>query len=301
MPGRDRLQGRDGPLYDLAMPDEPGRDCHCLLCEGDATPRRWWQPAERYWPDRERRNARLVRTYGWSVTGVLGDTMPDWAYSIGLWHSYGSVEVCLLGIPQQRAMTIVNTVGQLVRDGQALSPGHRLAGIIDGHELTLAPVHSSWYDRLFGAAIDYYQRPPFPVVQLLWPDTSGRYPGDPEFEDGAHDVQPSLWLPTDEHPRSVWTDPTPTWTHTDVDPHQLIFTLKRIVDGKRPVNGVIHDHDDSWQFLDGAAIEQVDITTAHLAHFVTRHDVAELLNLPPGWHAWRQLDGSWLRTPVEQH
>ncbi|MET8093394.1 DUF4262 domain-containing protein [Micromonospora sp. NPDC005220] len=23
----------------------------------------------------------------------------------------------------------------------------------------------------------HYQRPPFPVVQLLWPDTSGRYPG----------------------------------------------------------------------------------------------------------------------------
>ncbi|RSM72526.1 DUF4262 domain-containing protein [Actinoplanes sp. ATCC 53533] len=189
------------------MPDMASRECHCLLCDGDGTPRRWWRSPERSWPARERRNARLVREYGWGVTGVLGTTMPDWAYSIGLWHSYGSVEVCLLGVPQQRAMTIVNTVGQLVRDGQVLTPHLRLAGVIDGHELALAPVHSSWYEQLFGAAIDYYQRPPFPVVQLLWPDKTGRFPGDPETEHGADGPQPSLWLPMDEHPRGAWTEP----------------------------------------------------------------------------------------------
>ncbi|GAA1799498.1 DUF4262 domain-containing protein [Luedemannella flava] len=188
------------------MPDLLSRECHCLLCEGDGEPRRWWRSAERSWPDRERRNARLVREYGWGVTGVLGTTLPDWAYSIGLWHSYGSVEVCLLGVPQQRAMVIVNTVGQFVRDGLTLTPDLTLMGVVDEYDLRLAPVHDSWYEALFGAAIDYYQRPPFPVVQLLWPDTSGRYPGDPERERDADDAQPALWLPMNEHPRSMWTE-----------------------------------------------------------------------------------------------
>jgi hypothetical protein len=170
----------------LATPD---RECHCLLCAGDGEPRRWWRRPESSWPARERRNARLVREYGWGVTGVVGDTMPDWAYTIGLWHSYGSVEVCLLGVPQQPAMEIVNTVGRLVRDGTTLTPDTRLPGV-EGRELSLAPVHSSWYDRLFGAAIDYYQRPPFPVVQLLMPGPA----------------QPSLWIPMDEHPAGVWRD-----------------------------------------------------------------------------------------------
>ena len=66
-------------------------------------------------------------------------TTPDWAYSIGLWHSYFSVELCLLGIPQQRAMEIVNTVGRLIRDGQPLTPGRRLAGVIDGYKLDGSP------------------------------------------------------------------------------------------------------------------------------------------------------------------
>lgn len=188
------------------MPEPLNRECHCLLCEGDGTPRRWWRSVEWSWPDRERRNARLVREYGWGVTGVRGTTMPDWAYSIGLWHSYGSVEVCLLGVPQQQGMAIVNAVGQRIRDGLTLTPDLKLAGVIEEYELRLAPVHSSWYERLFGAAIDYYQRPPFPVVQLLWPGTSGRYPGDPESEHGTCDPQPALWLPMDEHPRCVWTE-----------------------------------------------------------------------------------------------
>lgn len=188
------------------MPEPLNRECHCLLCEGDGTPRRWWRSVEWSWPDRERRNARLVREYGWGVTGVRGTTMPDCAYSIGLWHSYDSVEACLLGVPQQQGMAIVNAVGQRIRDGLTLTPDLKLAGVIEGYEFRLAPVHSSWYERLFGAAIDYYQRPPFPVVQLLWPDTSGRYPGDPEREHGTYDAQPALWLPMDEHPRCVWTE-----------------------------------------------------------------------------------------------
>jgi hypothetical protein len=117
--------------------------------------------------------------------------MPDWAYSIGLWHSFGSVEVCLLGVPQQQAMEIVNTVGAMVRDGLELTPDLRLSGIAEGREFALAPVHSTWYERLFGAAIDYYQQPPFPVVQLRRTDDS--------------ESQPSLWVPFDEHPPSPWT------------------------------------------------------------------------------------------------
>lgn len=201
---REPRGGRDGE-YDPPMPVTPARECHCLLCGSDSTPRRRWRAAERSWPDRERRNARLVREYGWGVTGVLGTTMPDWAYSIGLWHSYGSVEVCLLGIPQQEAMLAVNAVGELIRDGLTLTPELRLTGVIEEFELALAPVHGSWYERLFGAAIDYYQRPPFPVVQLLWPDAAGRYPGDPAREQSAQADQPSLWLPMNQHPRSVWT------------------------------------------------------------------------------------------------
>jgi hypothetical protein len=152
------------------------RECHCLICDGPA--RRWWPL-----PARERRNARLVREYGWGVTGVLGTTMPDWAYSIGLWHSYGSVELCLPGVAQQEAMLIVNDLGEQIRDGLVLTPDTTVG------DLRFAPVHDSWYPKLFGAAIDYYQRPPFPVVSVLKPGVD----------------QPSLWIPLDEHPPSSWT------------------------------------------------------------------------------------------------
>jgi hypothetical protein len=59
-------------LYDPRMPEPLDRECQCLLCEGDGTPRRWSRPAARSWPARGRRNARLVREYGWGVNGVFG-------------------------------------------------------------------------------------------------------------------------------------------------------------------------------------------------------------------------------------
>lgn len=149
----------------------------------------------------------MVGTHGWAVTGVFGDPAGEWAYSIGLWHTFGSPELCLVGVPHQYATRYVNTVAGQIRDGDPLEPGRVRTGVMGGHHDTLgiAPVHDSWYPRLFGAAIDYYQRPPFPMVQLVWPDGSGRFLWDPEVHDGNRDRQPSLFLPLDQA-AAPWQD-----------------------------------------------------------------------------------------------
>ena len=40
-----------------------------------------------------------VGAYGWHVAGLLADAVvPGWAYSIGLWHSFGVPELCMFGL-----------------------------------------------------------------------------------------------------------------------------------------------------------------------------------------------------------
>ena len=74
--------------------------CRCLLC----------QPAnadEARWDPRDREIARNVREYGWHTMGVTGYDTPDWAYSIGMWHTHGGYDICVTGLPVENAMALV--------------------------------------------------------------------------------------------------------------------------------------------------------------------------------------------------
>ncbi|WP_394328218.1 DUF4262 domain-containing protein [Couchioplanes caeruleus] len=42
---------------------------------------------------------------------------------MGIWHTLRSPEVCVFGLPAETAMSIVNVVGDLLRDGERLSDG----------------------------------------------------------------------------------------------------------------------------------------------------------------------------------
>jgi hypothetical protein len=101
----------------------------------------------------------------------------------------------------------VNIVAEEIRDGNPLKPREIRTGVMGGWNDTLAPapVHDSWYPRLFGAAIDYFQHPPFPVVQLVWPDGYGRFLWEPEVHPETRELQPALYLPL-EDADAAWRD-----------------------------------------------------------------------------------------------
>jgi hypothetical protein len=176
------------------------RQCQCLLCVGPV--------GDNYWNDRDRRVAATVTEHGWNVMGVFGDERTSgWAYSIGLWHTLGSPEIAIFGLDLDPMMEIVNIVGGRARDGLALAEGQRQSGVVKGFDILLRPVSHSWYRDFFGAAIDFYQRPPLPMLQVIWPDKAGLFPGEPGADQELADLQPMLWLSKQEHPAGIWTEP----------------------------------------------------------------------------------------------
>ncbi|CAL9379960.1 MULTISPECIES: DUF4262 domain-containing protein [Streptomyces] len=171
------------------MDDSP---CSCLLCapsvEGPA------------WEERDRRTAASVTEFGWHVMGVgaNGSAPADWAYSIGLWHTLRSPEICVFGLRVETMMSIVNTVGTAVREERPLEPDQRRDDILNGYQAAVRPVHPGWYLDFFGAGVDFYQAPPLPIAQLFWPDKAGRFPWEEEAEEYCRASQPLLWIPKDE-------------------------------------------------------------------------------------------------------
>ena len=177
------------------MPDTPtDQTCRCHLCEPGAG-----------LFDHTPAVADHVRELGWHTQGVLGEgEILGWAYSIGLWHSYRSPEVAILGFPAAEANKIINTLGGMARDGEPLRAGQRLAGVFSGYDVVLRDVHRNWYLDLFGQAIGFYQAPPLPFLQVCWPDREGRFVWDDEVGERFRANQPQLWVRPDEHPPGPW-------------------------------------------------------------------------------------------------
>ncbi|WP_024877662.1 DUF4262 domain-containing protein [Saccharomonospora piscinae] len=180
------------------MNDSP---CFCLLCQETT-----WGGA--VWDERDSRIAESVKDCGWHVMGVAGGDAPgDWGYSIGLWHTFRSPEVSVFGLPAQTAMRVANAAGAVIRNGNPLELGQRRDDVLNGYDVAVRLVHSSWYRDFFGAGLDFYQTPPLPITQLFWPDKVGLFPWDEGVDEHCRAVQPLLWLPKGET-TGPWTDRT---------------------------------------------------------------------------------------------
>lgn len=166
--------------------------CYCILCA---------PPSDGLaYEVRDSRIAKSVKDFGWHVMGVWGgDEAPaDWAYSIGLWHTLRSPEICVFGLSAQTGMKVANAAGYGIRDGLPLEPNQRRDDVLDGVGVVVRPVHPSWYKAFFGAGLDFHRRPPWPVTQLFWPDKAGRFPWEDEADEYCRASQPLLWLPKDQ-------------------------------------------------------------------------------------------------------
>ena len=257
-------------------------------------------PADRDgWDEGDRKLVADVERHGWGVFGINAeDSMPGWAFTAGLWHTFGSPEIALFGLRVPDMQHWLNDIGEQIRSGRPPMPNERRDGVLPDFPVAFRPVHDSWYRELFGYAVWFTQRPPLPIVQVIWPDREGRFPWDEGCGERCRFDQPQLWLPKDQHPMGRWTrasvvDP---WPFPD-RPSARAFTTKGIVFEGRPVVYVVHEADGDWQFLDGEDVSAEDIAVVHLEHVVGAHPrVAELGDLPRGWEAWQDPPGTgWIR------
>jgi hypothetical protein len=171
--------------------------CLCVLCHdyGDRA-------------DADRMDLRMadqVRQHGWSVVMVpADDDGPGFAYTIGLWHSLGAPELALFGLEPGTMHTLLNDLGHKAAAGEVLAGGQRHRDIIETFPVALRQADLRWYRTFFGRAISFYRRPPFPVLEVVWPDAAGRFLWDPGTEPAYQVSQPQLWLRPADHPAGVW-------------------------------------------------------------------------------------------------
>ncbi|MGI5254547.1 DUF4262 domain-containing protein [Actinacidiphila glaucinigra] len=167
--------------------------CHCAVCQDD----NGVDPHTLATVD-------VIHHHGWHVMMIPADNQgPGWAYTIGLWHRHRMPELAMFGLDIRLMQTILNDLGRRAVEGHPLEEDKERDDVA-GVPVVLKPVDYRWYRAFFGAAIGFYRKPPFPFLQIVWPNRDGAYPWQPGGED-LIGLQPRLDLHPDKHPAGVWT------------------------------------------------------------------------------------------------
>ena len=141
---------------------------------------------------------REIHTDGWQITGVLAtehERGPDFAYSIGFFHSLGHPEVILFGLPLDTCMRAVNVVGIDIQNGMKFEQDRVYDGILQKpHRVCFKEVDRRHYRDLVGYALWFYEADPFPLLQCFWSDELGRFPWHQDCSSYCRESQPPLYL-----------------------------------------------------------------------------------------------------------
>jgi hypothetical protein len=170
--------------------------CRCVLCH---------EYGDELGPVTEETIAQ-VREHGWQVMMIpADDNGPGWAFTIGLWHTHGIPELAMFGLDIYDMKACLNGLGGRAVGGQRVEADQIRHDVIEEHPVTLKSVDMRWYRAFFGSAIMFYRRPPFPVLEVVWPDRDGFFPWQEESDESYRTRQPQLWLTPAAHPQGVWT------------------------------------------------------------------------------------------------
>jgi hypothetical protein len=146
------------------------------------------------WIDQqEAHNTEIIRQRGWVIHYVGGDSCsrpdcphppddePPFAYTTGLF-GLGHPELLIVGVPPETAALVLNTLGERVRRGERLMPGHRVE--VAGWSRRIVPEPVSNAGEILLWSNGFYHRPAehsVPALQLTYADAGGRFPWEAGF------------------------------------------------------------------------------------------------------------------------
>ena len=149
-----------------------------------------------------------IRDVGWHVVLIEEDTSGHaWAFLVGLFHSFDHPEIIIFGCRHEVMHQMINIIGYEVHDGVRFADETRSPCVHEKYDCLFRAVHQRWYPWLLGTAMWFYRDRAFPVLQCVWPDRAGKFPGDPCCNKSAKESQPLLWLESEaESGMTCWLE-----------------------------------------------------------------------------------------------
>ena len=149
----------------------------------------------------EERCVADVEQYGLHVIKVGAESdSPTFAYTVGLYRSFGHPEVIMLGLGLDTMHQLLNELADSVREGRGFASGDVSDRFLDGYDVTFRTVPERQYAPYLGWAIWFNDGHDFPALQMIDPDRERRWPWDDGVTEGFRWNQPVL----EREPIPVW-------------------------------------------------------------------------------------------------
>ncbi len=227
----------------------------------------------------ERRIISDVGKYGFHIVTVLGDGYsPTFAYTIGLYKTYGYPELICFGLNQDLLHSVLWSGKELLDKQPALDQSLGYPDFIGEYDIRLLPVDKEWYKYFFGYGLWFSQGRDFPALQIVWPDKKALFPWEEGFNPSWKAKQPLL----DRNLNFKFRE----------ERNVAVFTTRQVLEGL-PILRVMHENDGEWQFLCDTTHEVNDLRIVAL-EALTKRDTTlnELFQLPYGWQARRIIQNA---------
>ncbi len=225
-----------------------------------------------------------VERHGWHVLAVEEDDEgPAFAYSVGLFRSFGHPEVIVFGLAVPVLHRIVNAVGEVVRSAKKFEHLDESGDVLDGYNVAFRTVERKRYADFLGYACWFYRNEDFPALQCVWPDSRHWYPWHPASDPTLARRQPLMGTDT-------------SWPFHE-GKNRAVFTTRPVLEDAHPILLVTHDRDGDWQFLCGTTNEPEEGRIVSLGCVLERDcSLARVADLPEGWRAYRTTTrAAWRR------
>ena len=221
-----------------------------------------------------------IEKYGCHVVMVIGDHLPGFSYSIGLYQRFGHPEIICFGMDLNMMGSLINDACAWIKEGNNVDSYVSYPNYLENVNVQFLPINKEFYGDYFAFGINYYGGNNFPALQMVWPDKENKFPWEEGFYKPWKFQQPLLDRDTDF---KFYKERT-----------QCVFTSQYVIDGN-PILYVYHDNDGDWQFHASDEITDNDPKVVCLEDIVKLDpDMNELYNLKPGWCASREnVNARW--------
>lgn len=154
----------------------------------------------------EERCVADVERYGLHVLKIGAEVdSPTFAYSVGLYHTFGHPELIILGLDLDVMHRLLNDVAAALRAGRRYSAGDVSDEFVEGYPVTFRTVPRRQYAAYLGWANWFHGGLEYPVLQMIYPDRERRWPWEEGVSDGFRRNQPVLE-----------NEPVPAWARRSV-------------------------------------------------------------------------------------
>ena len=147
-----------------------------------------------------RKVCHIIEEHGFFIQAVMaGDGFPSFAYTVGL--APDTSERILFGLPDETAGHIFHEVVNREREGQQFENLHAYIGLVEGmlplYFKNITDEEELWSQHMRMAVRwhNEHGRLIFPIQQIIWPDTHGKFPWQEGFEERFREEQPLLFAP----------------------------------------------------------------------------------------------------------